>query len=257
MYQHSEKKKPPPFLHHYTPLDEHAADLIIKKRVFLSDPASFNDAFDCNAFLLRRGSARHVRAEMKAALRDTSSSAHTSVLVKRVLDERLYTREDYWDGLATGMQSKISRYGVYCFTERPDNFLLWSHYAAKHTGICLGFAVALLPEDLRRLVAVRYKWRRPRLSFFDKKNYHSIFSSKSRVWRCEREWRAIVPDHARQYVDFDGECLKAAILGCGCNERDVQRVIRWLQIAGMRPKLYWAAKHATRYRLLLRPVEYV
>ena len=30
---------------------------------------------------------------------------------------------------------------ISCFSEEPDNMLLWSHYGNKHTGICIGFKV--------------------------------------------------------------------------------------------------------------------
>ena len=33
-------------------------------------------------------------------------------------------------------------YGALCFSKSPSNPLLWSHYADKHRGICLGFDVA-------------------------------------------------------------------------------------------------------------------
>jgi hypothetical protein len=31
------------------------------------------------------------------------------------------------------------RYGLLCFSRNWDNLLMWSHYGASHTGVCLGF----------------------------------------------------------------------------------------------------------------------
>src|SRR5260370_34750674 len=33
---------------------------------------------------------------------------------------------------------------ILCFSRNWDNLLLWSHYGASHTGICLGFDI---PDD--------------------------------------------------------------------------------------------------------------
>ncbi len=34
-----------------------------------------------------------------------------------------------------------------CFSERPDDFLMWSHYAGGHAGICLEFKVETEEQD--------------------------------------------------------------------------------------------------------------
>ena len=49
-------------------------------------------------------------------------------------------------------------YGLICFSENWTNPLLWSHYADKHRGICLGFDV-----NIRRLRKVTYVKERPAL----------------------------------------------------------------------------------------------
>src|SRR6266446_5545165 len=43
------------------------------------------------------------------------------------------------------------RFGMICFSKQWHNPLLWSHYADKHRGMCLGFDV-----DDRGLKAVNY-----------------------------------------------------------------------------------------------------
>jgi len=35
-----------------------------------------------------------------------------------------------------------------CFSERPDDFLMWSHYAGGHAGICLEFEVEIEQQDV-------------------------------------------------------------------------------------------------------------
>lgn len=53
-----------------------------------------------------------------------------------------------------------SRFGMLCFSRDWHNTVLWSHYAEKHRGICLGFDV---PDPL--LERVRYLKSPPRLNW--------------------------------------------------------------------------------------------
>lgn len=48
-------------------------------------------------------------------------------------------RKDVRKHLAEWRTSLNSRQGLLCFSEDWKNPVLWSHYAAKHGGICLGF----------------------------------------------------------------------------------------------------------------------
>ena len=55
-----------------------------------------------------------------------------------------------------GFKTKIGRrWGAICLTRSWDNPMLWSHYADKHRGICLGFDV---PD--RKVVPVTHNARR-------------------------------------------------------------------------------------------------
>jgi Protein of unknown function (DUF2971) len=52
-----------------------------------------------------------------------------------------------------------NRLGVLCLTERPDNHLMWVHYAHNHTGFVLGFDAhaPFFREDQRVLRKVVYQ----------------------------------------------------------------------------------------------------
>jgi hypothetical protein len=84
--------------------------------------------------------------------------------------------------------------GLLCFTRNWHEPLLWSHYAARHTGICLGFDV---PEDLLHMVT--YQRRRVAIGF-EQIRAHSITPStlvnsvftKYWHWRYESEARMLV-----------------------------------------------------------------
>lgn len=91
-----------------------------------------------------------------------------------------------------------------CFSEKNDDFLLWSHYSSKHSGICLEFTLAhpgLFPYELRlprkpditeyekrlsehkldehiyweRINPVKYQKEQPFINFFD---FSTVFENE-------------------------------------------------------------------------------
>jgi len=110
--------------------------------------------------------------------------------------------------------------GLLCFSRNWTNPLLWSHYAANHQGICLGFD--LNPgEDVQH---VHYTDQRPRIekgaaSITDKLE-ELLLLTKYKDWCYEEELRKFVdlstakPEHGLFFVPFNAQLeLKEVILG--------------------------------------------
>ena len=84
------------------------------------------------------------------------------------------------------------KYGLICFSLKWANPVLWSHYAARHTGICLGFDI---PDD--RGMRVRYRQARSPDTFYADLDdntkmmdaFRQILSTKFSHWRYENEVR--------------------------------------------------------------------
>jgi hypothetical protein len=78
------------------------------------------------------------------------------------------------------------RFGLICFCEDWYNPLLWSHYADKHRGMCLGFEL-----DDQRLRAVKYVEARQNLRMPPtKESADELLFTKYRDWQYEKEWRS-------------------------------------------------------------------
>ncbi len=117
--------------------------------------------------------------------------------------------------------------GIICFSGAWGNPLLWGHYAAKHTGIALGFDVS---DEL--LIDVRYTSSRPKIQF-DEINRRvvdghqvldKLISTKFTDWKYEDESRMYVRlDHAsndsgKYFVDFSSDLtLREVVLGMDCS----------------------------------------
>lgn len=86
-----------------------------------------------------------------------------------------------------------SKMGITCFSKSPYNTLMWSHYADKHYGICLGFAFNQNQGDRVIQLAVRYANEIQPRNYF-KETQFSIFNwifTKSAVWEYEKEVRRV------------------------------------------------------------------
>jgi hypothetical protein len=113
--------------------------------------------------------------------------------------------------------------GLHCFSSDWTDPVLWSHYGAKHRGICLGFNVA---EHLLR--HVRYETDRLIVNVaggsISNKLADQILETKFESWGYEDEWRVLVPlknatkEGRLHFTYFDNEIeLAEVILGALCD----------------------------------------
>jgi len=120
--------------------------------------------------------------------------------------------------------------GLLCFSRNWRNPVLWSHYAAKHRGMCLGFDIA---SSL--LTPVRYTRRRRTVRFadhdpekgLDEWFVQDLLRTKYRHWRYEDEVRVLVKLDPKKFEDGsyfypfgEGLMLRTVILGPLCESSD-------------------------------------
>jgi hypothetical protein len=120
-----------------------------------------------------------------------------------------------------GFKKEMSaHYGMLCFSRHWHNPVLWSHYADKHRGICLGFEI-----DEQALQAISYLAERPTLRIPPNlEDAKQLLFSKYRGWKYEEEWRGWIRIDERDaatgfyFYPFDGIVqLSEVIAGPLCN----------------------------------------
>lgn len=117
------------------------------------------------------------------------------------------------------LNDHFPKLGVCCFSEDPESHLMWSHYAAAHTGYVLEFEIN--PALVGDFVKVPYE-DEPTFDPFSIGNDFTeaafqdfarrVWSIKKTEWSYEREWRWLVPfpkecPHLKRYRDYPGELL--------------------------------------------------
>nr|WP_246297259.1 DUF2971 domain-containing protein [Tardiphaga robiniae] len=115
--------------------------------------------------------------------------------------------------------------GLICFSEDWTDPVLWSHYAAKHTGIALGFDI---DESLISKVDYSEKRLKQKLPKGSKALTPDLVKllveTKFDSWKYEREWRMLsdltsVTNEGSLYFEAIGPQLRLVevILGPLCN----------------------------------------
>lgn len=132
--------------------------------------------------------------------------------------------------------------GALCLSEAIDSSLMWSHYAASHSGFAIAFDPshphfneAKSPKDeLRHLRSVKYMAARPSGALTDFTGV-DLFFTKSQAWAYEREWRILRPftdasiaipesPYAVHLFRFPPECIQAVILGARASRQTLASI---------------------------------
>jgi len=118
-------------------------------------------------------------------------------------------------GIRDSKAEMARRFGMLCFSLTWHNPLLWSHYAARHQGIALGFDI-----NRTRIKKVRYVEERPVLHALDEQFVHHLLYTKYIDWRYEQEARVytsledIDVASGLYSADFSEDCvLREVIVG--------------------------------------------
>ncbi len=155
--------------------------------------------------------------------------------------------------------------GVICFSEDPDNVLMWSHYGDKHHGVCLGFESNKLPNDLHRVEYSNFlpciKWN----EWFAEDNSEAkkkFYLTKSNHWRYEHEWRLVRDwplfegeDDPQRAISFQPESLKRVIFGSRIKPERRDELMLLLSRWPTKIYFYQAESHRTRFKASIRAIE--
>lgn len=215
-------------LYRYSSIDENLKQSIINGYLWFSDPKIFNDPYDCNM----QTQSECTYEELLEYFMETQPAQPIEVLEKRAY-ELSKNKEERLDLSRYADEHTIAGIGICCLSQKPDTMLMWSHYAEKHAGVCLGFDItmdkSLFGSKLLNLEYPQeypvYNWPRDREKF---KSLRFLIATKSVEWQYEDEVR-IVRDQTdgefRGRIPFDKKCLKSIIFGYRSDSSDTKALV--------------------------------
>ncbi len=144
--------------------------------------------------------------------------------------------ESLIDRCSEAMAASISgRYKLYCLTTHSSNALMWSHYAAGHSGICLEFSCR--NSVFGGALKVEYRDTYPAfpLASDEFEDNISLLMTKARIWSYEDEYRLVAQDAnvatghdtlrtKSSFLKLPPDALTAVIMGCLIKSSDAAEI---------------------------------
>jgi DUF2971 family protein len=239
---------PPERLFKYT-TTEAASAILSNQSLRWSSPVAFNDPFDLKNYFHIDFSWSDLKSEVLQKLQEmiccplepsfaddnelvpTIRSWRTTLkgLARERVESELIRRLSQSFTLCENLAEKERRdwlqekaiVRILCLAERPDNILMWSHYAGQHAGVVLEFRTGSLELSASsHAIKIRYSddvptpftyeqilnWLLGQKAFPDVEGYTTaVASTKSTHWSYEQEWRFLrYTDHPEpgRYSDF-------------------------------------------------------
>ena len=222
-------------LYKYASWQEKDDDNLTRKNIkasalYFNTPDSFNDPFDnapsynISVESRRELINRFVQDNRGKYSDDLLNEAHN---ILAPIFNNIFKDDDY-NKLYTAKR------GITCLSRDNANILMWSHYANKHSGVCLGFNIDESDEHLVnffdetknqklfpngkacRLLPMKYVSSDERPSI---ESWEEILTFKSDLWKYEQEVRIMVHSYDQiifpQTLRYQTNCLKEII--CGAN----------------------------------------
>lgn len=247
----------PPALFRYMSLEpverfEWARQVVQDSRIYFTAPTAFNDPFDCRVVIQNDGTEEEWVAVYLDELRKHGSGmpqAEIEARAKAAAVDVMAGRGR--ETLIRSLQADVYGCGICCFSERPDDPLMWAHYAGCHRGICLAFSHRNEPF-LGRAQKVRYSVELPEVGFLhnspgDHIDAHLL--SKSVNWSYEQEWRIVDTESGPGVKRFPPSLLEGILLGARIREEHRRRVCSWARGRNPQIPVHQARLHSSRYEL--------
>ena len=159
-----------------------------------SQSKNFNDPFDLTNSLLDTSISRDDITKLI-----TEGFITTDEERQKIIDYNLANPDILPSVFLKTLDEAKAEMGITCFSKSPFNTLMWSHYANKHSGICLGFCFNESGGNGLMQLAVGYANEIKPRNYF-KETIFSIYNwiyTKSAVWKYEEEVR-------RTYINKNG-----------------------------------------------------
>lgn len=209
-------------VYQYAKFDIALNEILLKQSLQFSDPSTFNDPFDCNEKLLKM---HHDEKLIEHAI--NNSTEKTTRQERREIKRRFKNPNNQ----AQILKEKRKEYKLSCFSEVNDEILMWSHYANKHTGICIGFNFPHKYDNKFILCPVKYIDQIKELDG-ETDVYRVILywlTTKSIRWSHEQEIRAISrcknQNMENEYINYESKYVKEIIFGCNVPDKKIKETI--------------------------------
>ncbi|MEO6851838.1 MAG: DUF2971 domain-containing protein [Mucilaginibacter sp.] len=198
-------------------------EYVLKTNTFkFTDPVEFNDPFDCNEKMIEVVISPQIEKQLLLEAGDKHGVPRRQI---RKQFSKLGDSSQYQSAL----KQKKKDFKVSCSSEIADDVLMWSHYADKHKGICVGFDLNLICPDYV-LYPVNYINEVQKIDGMANTPYVFYYwvTFKAHRWSYEREIRA-VSKNGKSIIEYPKQAVREVIFGCNVKSSEVDATRRALK----------------------------
>lgn len=222
-------------IYKYVGLEDAIKYILIEKNTLkFSHPNDFNDPFDCYEGFINFSNVPSFFINEEKVAKQLNPSITKETISKTIAILRNSNERNKF------FRETKNKYKISCFSKTYDNVLMWSHYANKNSGVCIGFEFPIepLPKDFI-ICPVIYK--DVVVPFDAYANPHRIIFhwllTKSHHWEYEQEVRAIIKENSRKLsadgiYEIEKGWIKEIIFGCKVSTKEVEKTIRLIRKNG-------------------------
>jgi hypothetical protein len=204
-------------IYKYTSL-ETAIKIIESNSLYYSSPNVFNDPFDLSIeFLETKFNEKQIRDVLEGWNVDKE-------LKEKAINHYINNPNELSLIMRDTFEKQKNESGITCFSKSPLKALMWSHYADKHKGICLGFSFKNEEEKFIQ-APIDYAHEIKKINYAEDTRlgvYKWLFT-KSHVWDYEEEIRR-VSNIGNGLIPFRTNELKEIYFGLKLDKNQVKKI---------------------------------
>ena len=253
--------KDPQVLYRYRHLEgehrEWTRRILTDSVLHLAIPSALNDPFDCAVHFRSSLSRQELKRKHSDLLSKFMPQLSGALRRAKVVSDLKSTDSD---GLLSHMtiwlQKKVDKIGILSLSATDRNILLWSHYAAGHTGLCFKFVATNHTPFFGLAQPVDYIRDYPEVDLLrdsPEQQVEAFLLTKAIDWKYEQEWRIIDHDGGPGNRVFSEQLLTGVIFGARIKPEDKEAVIGWLKGRKKPVQLYQASVSPGSFSLKIEP----
>jgi hypothetical protein len=224
------------FLYRYRHLNgkhrEWTKKIITDSLIHFANSTTFNDPFDCKVHFQSSFSTEELKQKYLGLIKKRMPGLNRKGRKTKVRsDIKVMKPDEFISKFTAGFQDSIDNVGVLSLSASDRNILLWSHYAAGHTGLCLKFIATKYTPFFGRALPVIYTGAYPDINVLDAADKHvnAFLLTTAIDWSYEEEWRIIDFDNGAGGKIFTTDLLVGVILGAKMPLDDKRAVAEWVR----------------------------
>ncbi len=220
----------------YTKISENLKENLSKGQLWFASANTFNDPFDCKAYLTFGETELECRENFKKY--KSQFKIEFSDYQEKIIDYLLSSPKDFNHMFSERFQYRFEKeFGITCFSENYKNTLMWAHYADSHRGIVLEFKKDLNGFLTKNLLPVVYHKSYPIIKVSDYgegqmlATAYQMICGKGKDWKYEKEWRAI-SKKANKLLKFKKNELVGIIFGLSTTTESKEELYKLINESG-------------------------